>query len=116
MKQRTGTRLLLHNQSGGRVENVLRCVGVLEIKHRIEPPGKVIKRSRDSLAVQPVVLDEAQNRALVGHGVIDVVLLREGRDHEERKTGTISATSLSMLNRDTRKGASTSSAFAGGGE
>jgi hypothetical protein len=83
MKQRTGTCLLLHNQSGGRVENVLRGVGVLEIKHRVQPPGKVIKRSRDSLAVQPVVLDEAQNRGLIGHRVIDVVLLGVRRDQAE---------------------------------
>jgi hypothetical protein len=89
MKLRTGTCLLLHNQSGGRVENALRGVGVLEIKHRVQPPGKVIKRSRDSLAVQPVVLDEAQNRGLIGHGVIDVVLLRVGLDHQQRQTRTI---------------------------
>ncbi len=43
---------------------------------------------------------------LVGHGVIDVVLLRVGRDHQQRKTWTISATSLGMLDGDTRKGAS----------
>jgi hypothetical protein len=49
-------------------------VGVLEIKHRVQATGKVIKGARDPLTTQPVILDKAQNRGLVSDRVIDVVL------------------------------------------
>ena len=67
-----------YDQPGGRVKDVRRGVGVLEIKHRVQPPGKRIKGARDALTTQPVVLDKPQNRALVSHRVIDVVLLGVG--------------------------------------
>ena len=81
-------------------------VGVLEVKHRVQAAGKRIEGARDPLTTQPVVLDKPQDRGLVGDRVIDVVLLGVGRNHQQRKTGTISATSLGMVDGDTGKSAS----------
>src|SRR6202034_3129351 len=39
-------------------------------------------------------LNELDNRRLVGDLMVYVVLPRVGRDHQQRRTGTISATSL----------------------
>lgn len=70
--------LLLRYQPGGCVKDVSSGIGVPEIKHRVQPAGKGIEGTGDTLTIQPVVLDKAQNRTLVSHRVIDVVLPRVG--------------------------------------
>ena len=63
------------------------------------------------MTVEPVVLDEAQDRALIGKRVVDIVLLGVRGDHQQRQAWTIAATPLSMGHADTRQGVITLSAF-----
>src|ERR1700760_160615 len=68
-----------------------------EVEHVVQHAGALIERALpDPLPAEPVVFDEAKDRALVGHRVIDKVLLRVGRDHQQRQTRTIAAASLCM--------------------
>src|SRR5712671_5319624 len=65
-----------------------------EIEHALERSRDRVERAArlDPLAEQPVVLDEAQDRALVDQGVVDMVALRKGRDDEQRQTRAVAAT------------------------
>src|ERR1700730_4954191 len=71
-------------------------VSSAEVEQIVERSGNRIERAArlDALARQPVVLDEPQDRALVGQGVVNVIDLRERRDHEERQAGAIAAATL----------------------
>ena len=104
------------DQPGRGAEDVGRGVGVPEIEEGVQAAGQRIERARNALATQPVVFYEAQNRGLVGNRVVDVVLLGVGRDHQQRKTRTISAAALGMLDGDTRKGGFSATAQAGTGK
>ena len=48
----------------------------------------------DALAAQPVVFDEAEDRGLIGHGVVDEVAAWPRGDHEQRQARTVAAASL----------------------
>src|SRR5882724_8188197 len=57
----------------------------IEVEHVHDRTCRGIKRAAaETLAVQPVILDEARHRGLRDERVADEVLLREGRDHQER--------------------------------
>ena len=59
-------------------------------------PASESKEPADALAAEPVVFDEADDRGLVGDGVVDVVLLRPGRDDQQRQTRTVAAAALDV--------------------
>jgi hypothetical protein len=65
-----------------------------EVEHILQRTSDCVKRAFAGAAEAPVILNETQNGALVGHGVIDEVALGEGRNHQKRQTGTISAAAL----------------------
>src|SRR5262249_8230617 len=84
------------DRAGLRVEDQLAVVVVaaaVEIEHVVDLARDGVERAArlDALAGQPVVLDEAQDRALVGQRVVDVVAPGERRDHQERLTGAVAA-------------------------
>src|ERR1700678_1468950 len=63
----------------------------------IESAGDAIEGALpDPLSTQPVVFNELSDRALVGQRVVDEVLLRPGRDYQQRQTRAIAATALCM--------------------
>ncbi len=61
----------------------------------LTPQSRRTTRCR-SARPQPVVLDEPDDRGLVGHRVVDVVLLRVGRDHQHGQARTVAAAALRM--------------------
>src|SRR5258708_7994750 len=69
-------------------------IPIVEVEHVVERSGDGIERAArlDALTRQPVVLDEPQHRGLVGQGVIDMVPLRERRNHQQRHAGSVTAT------------------------
>src|SRR5580698_2853544 len=69
---------------------------VREVEHAVDRAGYRVKRAAtDAFALEPIVFDEADDRRLVDDHVIDVILLRERRDHQERQARTVTAASLS---------------------
>ena len=70
--------------------------GFLKSNMFVRTTCAAVERTLDTLTANPVVLDEAKDGALVGHGVIDVVVLRIRRDHQQRKTWSVAATALCM--------------------
>ena len=55
------------------------CPDLLEIEHLFDGVGGSVEGPlTDALSTEPVVLNEAQNRSLVGHGVVDEVLRANG--------------------------------------
>ena len=66
-----------------------------EVEHAVDRAGDGVERAvADPLAAKPVVLDEADDRALIGDRVIDVVRLRPRRDHQQRQPRTVAAAPL----------------------
>src|ERR1035437_1333244 len=67
----------------------VRLVG--EREEVVEASGFLVEGRVANPTGLPVVLDEAQDRGLVGHGVVDKVGLREGGDHDQGQPRTIAA-------------------------
>src|SRR5580704_17104437 len=65
------------NLSRGRIqEQEVAHAAVVEVEHSVDRARDCVKRTAaDALALEPVVLDEANDRALVEDGVVIVVLL-----------------------------------------
>lgn len=65
---------------------------VAEIEHLRNRASDPIKRSLpDALPIQPVVFNEVDDRTLIRHRVIDKVLPRPRRDHEQRQPRSVPA-------------------------
>src|SRR5882757_9505178 len=73
------------------VEQVHDVAGVVDVE----------RATTETLTVQPVVLDELRDRGLRDELVTDVVLLRVGRDHQERLTSTRTAAAMDRKALDT---------------
>src|SRR5579864_957695 len=74
----------IHNAEG-RIEDQLFRALLLEIEHVVDRAGRGIERTlAETLALEPVVLDELRDRGLRDQRVADIVLLGVGRDHQER--------------------------------
>src|SRR5215470_19757068 len=91
-----------HDGAGARIEDQLAIVVVdmtIEVEHVLDRARDGVERTArlDALAVEPVVLDEAQDRGLVGQRVVDVVALGEGRDHQQRLAGAVAAAAPGRL-------------------
>src|SRR5215472_2688769 len=87
------------DRAGVRIEEDLAGVALLipiEIEHALQRTGNRVERGArlDALAGEPVILDEPDDRALVNQGVVDMVDLRKGRDHQQRDAGAVAATTL----------------------
>src|SRR5438128_9356451 len=65
--------------------------GVAELEHVRELSRQRVERAAADLTGTPVVLDETEDRAEVSGVVIDEVLLRKRRDHDQRLTGAVPA-------------------------
>src|SRR5580704_19388494 len=57
----------------------------LEVEHAVDRAGDGVERATglDALPGEPVVLDELEDRGLVGQRVVDEALLREGRRDQQ---------------------------------
>jgi len=65
-----------------------------EVKHLSDGVGDSVERAlADALATQPIVFDEADDRTLIGDGVIDEILFRPRGDHDQRLSGAVAAAS-----------------------
>src|SRR3984957_7054417 len=61
------------------------AIALLEVEHVLDRTGSGIEgTAAETLALQPVVFDEAHHGGLRDPVVADIVLLGVGRDHEER--------------------------------
>ena len=58
------------------IEDERSVLRVSEVEHIRQHAGAAVEGSLDPCSVQPIVFDEAQDRALIGHRVVDEVLLR----------------------------------------
>src|ERR1700733_1586550 len=64
-----------------------------EIEHLAERTSNTVEGSlTDPFPTQPVILDEADNRSLISHSVIYVVLSCPRRDDQQRLTRAIATT------------------------
>src|SRR6266852_1032406 len=72
-------------------------VVIAETKHIQQGAGTHIEGLGMANPAQlPVVFNQPQNRALVGDGVVNVVLLGEGRNDQQRQPWTVAAASLEV--------------------
>src|SRR5207247_3662415 len=86
-----GRRVAADRLAGGRVEvELAAAVGPAEGEQVVQAAGDGVEGAADLRQV-PVLLDEGQDRALVRQGVVDEVVLREGRDHQQREAGAVAA-------------------------
>src|SRR5580692_8127617 len=71
----------------------LAAVAPIEIEHLVELPRDRVHRAArlDTLAGQPVVFDEAQDRGLIDQAMVDEIALGERRDDEERQSIAVTA-------------------------
>ena len=86
--------------SRGRIQEQFAIIvaAMFEVEHLRDRVADGIERSlTDPLSTEPVVLNEVNDRGLVGDRVIDKVLSRPWRDHKQRLTWAITAASLRML-------------------
>ena len=67
---------------------------IVEVEHAIELSGFHVAGVVADAAEFPIVFDEPKDGGLVGGAVVNVILLRVGRDHEQRETRTVAATAL----------------------
>jgi len=69
-----------------------------KIKHRVDRSGKGVEgAAADPLSLQPIVFDEAQNGGLIGQTMVDKVVPRKGRNHQQRQPRPIAAPALGMI-------------------
>src|SRR5215831_10078586 len=84
----------------GRVQQVWREAGMVPAEHVVQRAGQVVEgRVAGPLPAQPVVLDERQDRGLVGDRAADVVGLGERRDHQQRQPLAVAAAVLDAAHR-----------------
>src|SRR5262249_24492186 len=66
-----------------------------EIEHILDRAcDRVGRAGTQSLAVEPVIFDEAEDRTLIDQGMIDEVLLGPGRYDKQRDTRPVAAAAL----------------------
>src|SRR5262249_12053906 len=82
-----------HLTRQGIEEQASRAVS-LEVEHVEQAPGLLVERLAAEPAEVPVVLDEPQDRSLVGERTVHEVRLREGRHDDQRKAGTVATAAL----------------------
>src|SRR5208283_6081211 len=98
-------------------QHVAEAGGDWRAQHRGNRIGDCIKGTTpDPLAVKPVVLDEANNRRLVGHGVVHEVLPGVRRDHKHRYPRAVATASLRVRSANSGKLRSSGTAKAGRGQ
>ena len=80
----------IQNQAARRkLESMFSTMIVIKIEHVEQSPCVLIKRGiPNSLALQPVIFDKSHDRRLVGDGVINEILFREGRNDDQRHPRT----------------------------
>src|SRR5580658_6304573 len=69
-------------------------VAAVEVEQAVERAGFYVAGVVADPAEVPIVLDEAEDGGLVGRAVINVILLRVGRDHEQREARAVAAAAL----------------------
>src|ERR1700734_3435251 len=91
-----GFLVVRSRQHGSRrwIQNQLLGFAVREVEHAVQRSSLDVVGVSTDAAQAPVVLDEAKNGRLVRGQVIDVVLFRVGRNHQERLTGAVTALPL----------------------
>src|SRR5215470_6736571 len=82
------------DRTGRRIEDQLAIVVVdaaVEVEHVLDRSRDGVERAArlDTLAVEPVVLDELEDGGLVGQRVVDMVALGERRDHQQRLASAV---------------------------
>src|SRR5277367_3485929 len=82
--------------AGGVVEQqVAEAGGELDLDHGSDGVVDRVKRAiADALSVEPVVLDEVDDRRLIEQSVIDLILPSIRRDDHHGQTWTVAAASL----------------------
>src|SRR5260370_32404233 len=63
----------------------------IEIEQTVQGAGDGVRGTIADAPQAPVVLDEAKDRGLVGHGVVHIIALRPGRNHQQRLPRTVAA-------------------------
>ncbi len=86
------------NLAGGRVQNERSRRGTLaEIQHSRDRIGDPVERTgSNALGVQPVVLDEANDRGLIRYRVVNEVTLLPRRDNQQGHTRTVATATLGV--------------------
>ena len=70
---------------------------MFKVKHLCDRVRQYVERTAaDTFAFEPVVFDKTEDRRLVGDRVIDEVVLRPPRYHEQRQAWTVTAAALCM--------------------
>src|SRR5271163_2368273 len=90
--------------AGGRIQDQReaqrRMRRIVEVQHRVDRVGDRVERAlSEPGATEPVVLDEADHRGLVGQRVIYEVDSRERRDYQQRQARPEGAAALRMRER-----------------
>ena len=93
LRDRVGL-LFAGHESGIGIEKQLMRAALQEVEHVQQRTGDCIARTIADARKFPVVLDEAENRGLIGDRAIDEIDLGIWRDQQERLAGTIAATSI----------------------
>jgi hypothetical protein len=76
--------LVCYDFSGGRIQHIRTVVaGIIEVKHAVQRARERIEGAGYALIVEPVVLDEPQDRALIGEEWSTSSALRTARSPAE---------------------------------
>src|SRR5581483_8218404 len=89
-----GEEALRRGLTGGRVQDQplgVGCGPAGEAEQAVERAGQAVEAAGDPWQ-PPVVLDEPDDRGLVGEGVVDRVALRPRGDEDQRQPGAVAAT------------------------
>src|SRR5262249_4486060 len=88
-------RSVLEGLAGDRIEEQGGVIAVLamEIEHVVQRSGERVEGTGDPRQA-PVVLHELHDRGQVGDGVVDRVVLRPRRDHQQRQPGAEAASAV----------------------
>src|ERR1700722_7319826 len=84
----------LGNFAGRRIEQHDPLVYFREIEVTQNRIPQSVERLIADPRQSPVIFDEAQNRGLILHRMVHMILLRVWRDHQEWKSGSVSASVL----------------------
>src|ERR1700682_3791731 len=80
--------------TGSGIEHKCGLVRSSEVEHGVDDAGAVVEGVVADPTGLPVVLDEPQDRGLVGLAVVDEVWSRIRRDHQEREPRPVATTPL----------------------
>src|ERR1700681_2335772 len=71
----------------------------VEVEHVVKRSGDGVERAArlNALAVKPIVFNESERRRLISQGVIDEVPFCERRNYQQRRAGSVTATSVYRL-------------------